>query len=210
MEALKDRKKDAPIELVIATRNPGKLREIEAILAHLPLKLLSLEDFPDIPDVVEDGTTFAENAGKKASTIARLTGRLAIADDSGLSVKALKGRPGIFSARFAGNEATDQERYQKLLDEMLGIPDGQRQAAFVCAMAIFSPDGETQFVEGKIQGWITFAPQGEYGFGYDPVFFIPEFGKTMAELEPEVKNRISHRARALEKLKLILPKFLPP
>lgn len=207
---MKDRKKGATIELVIATRNPGKLREIEAILAHLPLKLLSLKNFPDIPDIVEDGTTFAANAGKKASAIACLTRRLAIADDSGLTVEALKGRPGIFSARFAGNEATDQERYQKLLDEMLGIPDGQRQAAFVCAIAISSPCGETQVVEREIRGWITFAPQGEYGFGYDPIFFVPEFGKTMAELEPEVKDRISHRARALEKIKLILSKFFPP
>jgi XTP/dITP diphosphohydrolase len=208
VETLKTRQKDAPKEVVIATRNLGKLREMEAILDPLSLKLLSLKDFPEIPEVVEDGTTFAENAGKKARTIARLTGRFAIADDSGLCVDALQGRPGIFSSRFAGEEASDRERYQKLLDEMTGVPEGQRGAEFICVMAIVSPEGEMQTVEGKCRGRITFSPQGKHGFGFDPIFFVPEFGKTMAELEPEAKNQISHRAQALKKLKLILPQFL--
>jgi XTP/dITP diphosphohydrolase len=207
VEALNPREGAIPREVVIATRNPGKLREIEAILTPLHLKLLSLSDFPDLPEVEEDGATFAENAGKKARAIARLTGCLTIADDSGLAVDALGGRPGVLSARYAGGNATDRERYQKLLDEMAGIPEGKRQATFVCTLAVAFPGGKMQIVEGECRGWITFAPRGKHGFGYDPIFFVPEFGQTMAELEPEVKNRISHRARALEKLKLILPKF---
>jgi XTP/dITP diphosphohydrolase len=208
VETLKPREGAIPREVVIATRNPGKLREIEAILSPLHLKLLSLRDFPDLPEVEEDGATFAENAGKKARAIARLTGRPAIADDSGLAVDALGGQPGVLSARYAGGNATDRERYQKLLDEMAGIPEGKRQATFVCVLAVAFPSGKMQVVEGECRGWITFAPRGKHGFGYDPIFFVPEFAKTMAELEPEVKNRISHRARALEKLKLILPEFL--
>jgi XTP/dITP diphosphohydrolase len=208
VETLKPRESAIPREVVIATRNPGKFREIEAILSPLHLKLLSLRDFPDLPEVEEDGATFAENAGKKARAIARLTGRPAIADDSGLAVDALGGQPGVLSARYAGGNATDRERYQKLLDEMAGIPEGKRQATFVCVLAVAFPSGKMQVVEGECRGWITFAPRGKHGFGYDPIFFVPEFAKTMAELEPEVKNRISHRARALEKLKLILPEFL--
>jgi XTP/dITP diphosphohydrolase len=196
-------------EVVIATRNPGKFREIKAILSSLPLKFLSLEDFPDLPEVVEDGATFAENAGKKARTIADITGRLTIADDSGLVVDALQGRPGVFSSRYAGEKATDRKRCQKLLEEMASIPEGKRQARFACAMAIALPDGRMEVVEGECRGRITFTPRGKRGFGYDPIFFVPEFGKTMAELAPEEKNRISHRGRALEKLKALLPEFLP-
>ena len=195
-------------EVVIATRNPGKFREIKAILSCLPLKFLSLEDFPDLPEVVEDGETFAENAGKKARTIADLTGRPTIADDSGLAVDALQGRPGVFSSRYAGEKATDQERYQKLLKEMASIPEGKRQARFVCAMAVALPGGRMEVVEGECRGRITFAPRGKSGFGYDPIFFVPDLGKTMAEFDPKEKNRISHRARALEKLKSLLPAFL--
>lgn len=195
-------------EVIIATRNPGKLREIQAILSPFSLKILSLKDFPGIPEVLEDGATFAENAGKKAKTIAYLTGRLTIADDSGLAVEALKGRPGVFSSRYGGEKATDEEKCKKILEEMAEIPQGQREAAFLCAIAVALPDGKMQVVQGECRGSIAFTPRGKHGFGYDPIFFIPEFAKTMAELEPEVKNRISHRARALEQLRLILPKFL--
>ena len=194
-------------EVVIATRNPGKLREIQAILSPLRLKILSLRDFPDIPEIIEDGQTFEENAVKKAGAVARQTGRTAIADDSGLAVDALQGRPGVFSSRYAGENATDTERYQKLLKEMAGIPPGERGAVFICAMAVASPDGKVQTVEGQCRGEIALAPRGTRGFGYDPVFYLPERGKAMAELDPEVKNRISHRALALEKLKQVLPKF---
>lgn len=196
------------IEVVIATRNSGKLREIRAILAPLELKILSLRDFPEIPEIIEDGQTFEENAVKKAAAVARQTGRMAIADDSGLAVDALQGRPGVFSSRYAGERATDAERYQKLLKEMTGTPQGKRGASFICAIAVASPKGKTESVEGQCRGEIAFAPKGSHGFGYDPVFYLPERGKTMAELEPEVKNRISHRAQALEKLKQVLPKFL--
>jgi XTP/dITP diphosphohydrolase len=208
VEALRAKGNANPQEVVIATRNPGKFREIKAILSSLPLKFLSLEDFPDIPEVVEDGATFAENAGKKAKTIADFTGRPAIADDSGLAVDALQGRPGVFSSRYAGEGATDRERCQKLLEEMASIPEGKRQARFVCAMAVALPRGRMEVVEGECRGRVTSAPRGKRGFGYDPIFFVPQFGKTMAELEPEEKNRISHRGRALEKLKALLPEFL--
>jgi XTP/dITP diphosphohydrolase len=197
-----------PIEIVVATRNAGKLKEIRAILSSLPVSLLSLRDFPDIPEIPENGSTFAENAGQKARTVARLTGRLAIADDSGLTVDALQGRPGVYSSRYAGEHATDEDRYRKLLKEMEEVAAGRRQGAFVCAVAVASPAGKEEIVESEIRGAISFEPRGAHGFGYDPVFFIPEFGKTVAELEPEIKNRISHRARALEKLKQVLPKYL--
>ncbi len=195
-------------EVVIATRNEGKLREIEDILAPLNLKVLSLKDFPGIPEIIEDGASFAENAEKKAREVALQTGRLTIADDSGLVVDALQGRPGVFSSRYGGEKATDEERFQKLLAEMRGIPEGKRQAAFVCSIAIATPQGKVELLEGKCRGQIAFAPRGKHGFGYDPIFSLPELGKTMAELAPEVKNRISHRGRALEKLKELLPTIL--
>jgi XTP/dITP diphosphohydrolase len=196
------------LEVVIATRNSDKLREIRQILAPLGLRILSLQDFPEVPEILEDGQTFAENAIKKATTVARRTGRMAIADDSGLAVDALEGRPGVLSSRYAGEGATDPDRYHKLLQEMAGVPPVQRAAAFICAMAVASPEGKLEFVEGECRGEIASSPRGTQGFGYDPVFFIPELGRTMAEVEPEVKNRISHRARALEKLKQVLPTFI--
>ncbi len=195
-------------EVVVATRNSGKLREIRAILSPLGLKILSLKGFPGIPEIIEDGHTFEENAVKKATAVAHQTGRTAIADDSGLAVDALQGRPGVFSSRYAGENATDAERYQKLLEEMAGISQGERGATFICAMALASPGGIVEVVKGECRGEIAFAPKGTHGFGYDPIFYLPEWGKAMAELEPEVKNRISHRAQALAKLKQVLPKFL--
>jgi XTP/dITP diphosphohydrolase len=196
------------VEVVIATRNAGKLREIQEILAPIGLKVLSLRDFPEIPEILEDGLTFQENAVKKAAAVARQTGRVAIADDSGLAVDALQGRPGVFSSRFAGEKATDEDRYRKLLREMVDVPEGKRGAAFICAVAVALPNGKVEVVKGECPGKIALLPKGSHGFGYDPVFYLPEAGKTMAELEPEAKNRISHRAQALEKLKSILPKFL--
>jgi XTP/dITP diphosphohydrolase len=195
-------------EIIIATHNPGKLREMQALLAPLGFKILSLKDFPEAPNVLEDGATFAENAAIKAKTVAQMTGRPAIADDSGLVVKALGGRPGVFTSRFAGEKTPDRKKCQRLLQEMAGIPEEQREAAFVCAIAVALPEGEVKMVEGECQGRISFSPRGENGFGFDPIFFVPELGKTMAELEPEVKNQVSHRGRALQKLKLILPQFL--
>jgi XTP/dITP diphosphohydrolase len=191
-------------ELVIATRNLGKLREMADFLKPVVPRILSLRDFPGIHEIVEDGPTFAENAVKKARIVARRTGRWTLADDSGLAVDALQGRPGIFSSRYAGEGASDTEKIQKLLQEMASIPEGQRQARFICVMALSSPGGATQVVEGECQGWITFQPRGQEGFGYDPVFLVPGFDRTMAELPLEVKNRISHRAKALEKIRRVL------
>ncbi len=205
---MKDRKGPPFLEIVVATRNPGKLKEIAAILTVDSVRFLSLKDFPDIPEIVEDGKTFAENARKKAKTVARLTGRIAVADDSGLTVDALQGRPGIYSSRYAGENASDEDRCRKLLKEMELIPEGKRGGAFVCAAALASPGGEADVVEANWRGTITFAPRGANGFGYDPVFFIPEVNQTVAELAPAVKNKISHRAQAFEKLKHILPTFL--
>jgi XTP/dITP diphosphohydrolase len=197
-------------ELVIATRNLGKFQEIANFLSPVVPRISSLRDFPEIPEIVENGATFAENAIKKARTVSRRTGRWALADDSGLSVEALQGRPGIFSSRYGGEGASDAERCQKLLREMASIPEGDRGARFICVMALASPGGETQIAEGECRGWITFEPKGQQGFGYDPIFFVPEFGRTMAELPLEVKNRISHRARALEKIRRILSERLVP
>ncbi len=195
-------------EIIIATHNPGKLREMQALLAPLGFKILSLKDFPDAPNVLEDGATFAENAAKKAKAVARMTARPAIADDSGLVVKALGGRPGVFTSRFAGERTSDRDKCKRLLEEMAGIPEEEREAAFVCAIAAAHPRGEAEIVEGECRGRITSSPRGENGFGFDPVFFIPELGKTLAEIEPEVKNQVSHRGRALRKLIQILPQFL--
>lgn len=195
-------------EIVIATKNPGKMKEITSILKSPGIKFLSLLDFPQIPEIIEEGLTFAENAQKKALVTSQLTGHLTIADDSGLCVQALLGQPGIFSARFAGENATDEERCQKLLSQLENIPWKQRKAVFVCAIAIATPQGKVKIVEGKCAGLISLGPRGSYGFGFDPIFYLPKLGKTMAELSPEEKNKISHRARALRKLKKILPVFL--
>jgi XTP/dITP diphosphohydrolase len=205
---MKDCREFPRIEIVVATRNPGKFKEIEAILAVDSARFLSLKDFPGIPEIIEDGNTFAENALKKARTVARLTGRIAVADDSGLTVDALQGRPGIYSSRYAGENASDEDRCRKLLKEMESIPEGKRGGAFVCAAAVASPRGNADVVEAKWQGMITFAPRGANGFGYDPIFYIPEMNQTVAELAPAEKNKISHRAQALEKLKNALSKFL--
>jgi XTP/dITP diphosphohydrolase len=198
------------LEIVVATRNPGKLKEMEAILSVDYARFLSLKDFPALPEVIEDGKTFAENALKKARTVARLTGRIAVADDSGLTVDALQGRPGIYSSRYAGENASDEDRCRKLLKEMEAVPEGERAGAFVCAAAVASPGEEGDVVEARWPGTIAFAPRGANGFGYDPIFFIPEMNKTVAELAPAVKNKISHRARALEMLKRLLSKYLSP
>jgi XTP/dITP diphosphohydrolase len=186
------------MELVVATRNAGKLREISRLLAETEIRVLGLDDaFADLPEIEEDGETFEANARKKAETVARLTGRLTLADDSGLVVDALDGRPGVRSARFAGADATDEENNIKLLAELAGIPRERRGAAFHCAMALCSPVGDCLLFFGRVPGIVLDAPRGEEGFGYDPLFLVREYGKTMAELPMDVKNRISHRGQAL-------------
>lgn len=188
------------MELVIATRNAGKLREIRHLLAGVGIAVLGLESFPELPEVEEDGETFAANAEKKARTIARLTGRPVLADDSGLEVDALDGAPGVYSARYAGPGASDADNNRKLLSALVAVPADRRQAAFRCVMAYCSPNGDCTLFEGRLAGLVLDAPRGDRGFGYDPLFLVPEYAKTLAELPLEVKNRISHRGQALRKV----------
>lgn len=185
------------MELLVATRNQGKLREIRALLEPCGVVVRGVADFPELPEIEEDGATFAENARKKAQVIARLTGRLTLADDSGLCVAALGGAPGVHSARYAGAGADDAANNRKLLAAMATIPEGERNAAFLCAMALCAPDGECRTFEGRLDGSILAAARGTEGFGYDPLFLVTGRGQTLAELPLEEKNRISHRARAL-------------
>lgn len=185
------------MELVIATRNQGKLREIRRLLEATEVRVLGLDVFPDLPEVEEDGETFADNARKKAVTVARLTGRLTLADDSGLEVMHLGGAPGVRSARYAGANADDAANNRKLLAALAGVPRAGRRGAFVCAMALCGPDGGCRFFSGRLEGIIGEEPRGDGGFGYDPLFLVPEYGKTLAELPLEIKNRISHRGQAL-------------
>lgn len=177
---------------------------MQAMLADSGITLQSLEDYPGVPDVPEDGNSFRENALTKARTIAELTGESCLADDSGLEVHALNGAPGIFSSRYAGDTADDAKNIRKLLDEMEGVPPAERTAAFRCVLVLCRPDGRCESFDGRWEGSITEEPKGEGGFGYDPVFFLPERGVTVAELPPDVKNRISHRAQAVAKLKIWL------
>lgn len=188
------------MKLVIATRNKGKLREIRQIIQDIDIEVLGLENFPGLPEVVEDGDTFSANAWKKASTIARLTGYLTLADDSGLMVDALDGKPGVLSARYAGENATDAENNRKLLEDLAGVPPERRQGAFYCVMALCRADGDCQTFSGKLEGEIITTPRGNSGFGYDPLFWVPEYDRTLAELPLETKNRISHRGRALRQV----------
>ena len=189
--------------LVIATRNPGKAREIAEILGEpgMPFEIVSLSDYPDAPEPEETGATFRENAIIKATACARFTGELSLADDSGLEVDALNGAPGIHSARFA---PTTPERNAKLLDAMKDVPDGSRTARFRCVVAIARPDGSVQTCEGTVEGIISRSPKGSHGFGYDPIFYLPTLGKHMAELSASEKNAISHRGKALHQAKKLL------
>jgi XTP/dITP diphosphohydrolase len=195
-------------EIVVATENPGKLREIKAALQGMAVEIVSLRDIsPNPPQIEEEGETFQENALKKARVVARLTNRLTIADDSGLEVDCLQGRPGVRSARFAGEVATDAENNRKLLQLTEGVPAEQRGASFRCVIAIVDPRGKEAWVEGECRGVLGTRERGDQGFGYDPLFLLPELGKTLAELPLEVKNRVSHRGKALAALKEALGDF---
>lgn len=192
------------MQIIVATRNCDKLKEIGKILEGSDIQICSLLDFPNIPDVIEDGTTFLENAKKKADAARAGSGLWALADDSGLVVDALGGAPGVISARYAGRQGDYAANNRKLLEEMKNVPEGNRGAAFVCAMVLTAPDGREWSVEGRCDGVIARKPAGGGGFGYDPLFFIPEESKTMAELPMARKNEISHRGRALLKIREIL------
>ena len=186
------------MKLLIATHNPGKVREYQELLAGLPLELTCpAQEGLDI-EVAETGESFAENARLKAAAYARASGLVTLADDSGLEVDALGGEPGIHSARYAGTGASDEDRYQLLLAKLQEVPWEERTARFRCVIAVATPDGQFHTAEGTCEGIIAFEPKGEHGFGYDPVFYFEEYGKTMAELPPETKNKISHRARAAQ------------
>lgn len=196
------------IELLIATKNPGKLREIRELLKDYPFKITSLADYPDAPEIVEDGKTFAQNALKKAATIALYTGKLTMGEDSGIQVKALHNRPGIYSARYSGPNATDEKNNRKMLRELKGIAMSKCQARYQCWVALVDKKGIIDVISGSCGGLIATEPRGANGFGYDPLFLIPRYGKTFGELDPSIKKAISHRARALKKLKKTLKKYL--
>ncbi|KGA98126.1 deoxyribonucleotide triphosphate pyrophosphatase [Alkalihalobacillus alcalophilus ATCC 27647 = CGMCC 1.3604] len=187
--------------LIIATKNQGKAKELASIFSEDGIEVKTLLDYPEIPDIVEDGETFQENALKKASVIAKEFQLPVLADDSGLIVDALGGEPGVYSARYAGEGKDDQANLEKVLLELKGVPIDKRTARFHCTLALAFPTGESHFFEGDCEGIITEEPKGNGGFGYDPIFFVPEKGVTMAELEPVEKNKISHRAKAIEVLK---------
>jgi XTP/dITP diphosphohydrolase len=194
--------------LLLATRNRGKLAEIAQALADLDIELAGLDAYPEAPEVEEDGATFEENALKKAREVAAATGCLTLADDSGLEVDALKGAPGVRSARFAGEGATDESNNARLLRELEGVPEKGRGASFRCVLAVCQPDGACQTCQGELRGSITTGPRGEWGFGYDPLFVPEGYAGTISELGGEVKARISHRAKALAELRRLLPGFL--
>jgi len=192
------------LEIVLATRNRDKIREIGKILSNVDIRFLSLEDFPECPVVVEDGETLEENAKQKATVVSQHTRKVCLAEDTGLEVEALGGAPGIHSARFAGNNVPYEDNNRKLLKLMEKVPLEKRRARFRCVVALAKPDGEIVTREGVCEGLIAFEMRGKSGFGYDPVFIVPEYGKTFAELGEDIKNRISHRARALMKIKEII------
>jgi XTP/dITP diphosphohydrolase len=188
-------------QLVIATRNNGKIFEIEALLAGLVERVSSAADFIDFPETVEDRATFEENALKKAREASQFSALPALADDSGLVVNALGGRPGVYSARYAGDGAGDAANNALLLEECLNIPAEQRQAAFVCALAFVTPEGDEQLFSGRITGRILTEARGDGGFGYDPLFLVDGFDRSMAELTLSEKNSLSHRAQAFRKFR---------
>ena len=190
--------------VVLATRNQHKVQEIRALLADLPITFLSLADFPDLPDVIEDGSTCQENAVKKARETAVETGHWALADDTGLEVDALDGRPGVYAARYAGEHATYNDNCEKLLEELRNIPMDQRGARFLTVMALSDQEGHTEVVEGELQGQITDQFYGSQGFGYDPLFYVPKANKTLAEMILAEKNELSHRGQALRLAKDLL------
>src|SRR5258706_1752615 len=191
-------------DLLVATTNLHKLEEYRAIFSDLPYRLLSLRDIWVDLEVEETGTAFAENAELKARSYAQASGLLTLADDSGLEIDALGGAPGVFSARFAGKDTSYEERFHLILERLKGLPTEQRGARFRCVIAIAEPSGATRLVEGVIEGVIADAPRGDRGFGYDPIFLVPEIGMTTAELTAEDKNRISHRGRAAQLARVLL------
>ena len=194
--------------LVIASRNEHKVEELRQLLKGLAIDVLSLKDFPDAPEVEEDGNTFEANALKKARTIAQHTNHTVLADDSGLEVDVLGGQPGVHSARFAGEYASDEENNRKLIGLLEGVSAKDRTARFRCVIALVNPSGHERLVEGVCSGLIIDKPQGSGGFGYDPLFMVPDTGMTFAQLSSDEKNRISHRGKALQEALPIISQWL--
>lgn len=195
-------------ELVIATKNKKKLQEIKDILRGLDLEIISLSGYSSLPRVIENKLTFKENAVKKAMKLARFTGKLTMGEDSGLCVDSLGGAPGVYSSRFAGKNKSDLKNNLKVLKLMEGVPLKKRKAHYACAVAIADKDGLVGVVEGRCFGIIGYEQKGDQGFGYDPLFIIPAYKKTFAELGTRVKHKMSHRYRALEKAKKVLQKYI--
>ena len=194
--------------MVIATQNKGKAKEFVDLFAPFNMEVVTLLDLPDKIDIVEDGATFEENAIKKAETISQAFNCFAIGDDSGLIVDYLNGRPGIYSARYAGEDKNDEANIQKVLQELEGVPSQDRTARFYCALAFSGPGMETETVFGTCEGQILTEKRGNNGFGYDPIFYVENYGKTLAELTKEEKNSISHRGNAINKLSQVLDEWL--
>lgn len=193
------------MKIFLATGNKHKIEEIKKIFSREDIEILSIKDGIEIPEVIEDGKTFEENSKKKALEISKFTNMITIADDSGICVEALGGAPGVYSARYSGENATDESNNKKLIENLKGIKN--RNAKFVCVITLAKPTGETYSFTGEISGEIIDEPRGKFGFGYDPYFYVKEYGKTTAEME-DFKNKISHRARALAKLKENLDNIL--
>lgn len=192
-------------EIIVATKNRGKALDFIGMFEPLGFEVKTLHDYDEIKDVEETGTTFEENAVIKAEVVAKRLGKIVIADDSGLIVDALNGEPGIYSARYAGEHKDDEANIDKVLKKLKSVPDHERTARYYCALALAFPDGRTTTVNGTCEGIIRHERRGTNGFGYDPIFYMNELGKTMAEITLEEKNQISHRAEAMRKLKDILP-----
>lgn len=193
------------LEILIATDNLGKVKEIKDILYSPEIKILTMKDFPPLPKIEEDGKTYQENAYKKARKISEYTGKICLADDSGLEIDYLKGEPGIYSSRW-GN--SDEERINKVLKLLENVPIDKRNAKFVCAVVLFFPNGKLFMVKEECKGSIIFSPKGENGFGYDPIFLVPEYDKTFAELGDKIKNKISHRGKAMRKMIKIIKEIV--
>lgn len=187
--------------IIFATGNEGKMAEIRAILEDLRIPVLSMKEAGITADIVEDGKSFEENADIKARVIMELTGDVVLADDSGLEIDYLNGEPGIYSARYMGEDTSYEIKNKNLIDRLAGVPDEKRTARFVCAISAALPDGTILRSRGTIEGIIGYEAKGEHGFGYDPIFYLPEYGCTTAELSPEKKNELSHRGKALRLIK---------
>jgi XTP/dITP diphosphohydrolase len=189
------------MKIVFASSNEGKVKEIKEMLEGMGIELVSLKDYADMPEIVEDGKSFLENALKKAKIVSEITGETVLADDSGLEVDILGGEPGIYSSRYAGENATDEENTAKLLSRLKDIPQEKRGASFRCVLVLYRKDGSYRYFEGKWRGQIIDESRGNNGFGYDPIFLVPELKMTAAELTEEIKNKISHRGQAFAQLK---------